>query len=267
MRSRIVGRAEQAHVAGPGQARRRGRIIVDLRRRAVRVSITRTLPGWPAARRRLRAARGGRRWPTARRGARPGARAVSRDRHSASWSPRLVPASACTSSMTTADRRANIAAASGSESSSARLSGVVSSRLGGCSRWRRRSVGGVSPVRVSMVMASAISRDRRGQVARDVGGQRLQRADIERVQPGARARRAASTSDGRKPASVLPPPVGAISSTLSPACGGGQHVELVRAAASSRGRRTSRRRVPAMFRHRPDYSGSGAPRDKGALGR
>ena len=106
---------------------------------------------------------------------------------SASWSPRLVPASACTSSITIAvESPANCAGASGSESSTARLSGVVSRMLGGVSRWRRRRSAEVSPVRVSMVMSSDMSLHRPRQVAGDVGGQRLQRADIERVQAGAR---------------------------------------------------------------------------------
>ena len=69
------------------------------------------------------------------------------------------------------------------------------------------------------------------QVARDVDRQRFERRDIERVQalraarmsrPVETSRRGAavvsynSTSVGRKPASVLPPPVGAISSTERP---------------------------------------------------
>ena len=83
-----------------------------------------------------------------------GARTPSRARHSDSWSPRLLPASACTSSSTIADRVANGAAASGMESSTARLSGVVSRMLGGAARWRRRVSAEVSPVRVSMVMGN-----------------------------------------------------------------------------------------------------------------
>ena len=57
------------------------------------------------------------------------------------------------------------------------------------------------------------------EIARHVDGERLQRRDVERVQRrAARARPLpSSTSDGRKPASVLPAPVGAISKALSPA--------------------------------------------------
>jgi hypothetical protein len=68
--------------------------------------------------------------------------------------------------------------------------------------------------------------DRRLEVAADVGGQRLQGRDVERVQLAlalgsarslpARRRSVSSISDGRKPARVLPPPVGAISSALLP---------------------------------------------------
>jgi len=43
------------------------------------------------------------------------------------------------------------------DSSSARLSGVVSRISGGISRWRARRFAGVSPVRVSMRMGRSIS--------------------------------------------------------------------------------------------------------------
>ena len=49
-------------------------------------------------------------WPTARRGARAAPACASRARHSASWSPRLVPASACTSSTITHSGRRTTAA-------------------------------------------------------------------------------------------------------------------------------------------------------------
>ena len=69
--------------------------------------------------------------------------------------------------------------------------------------------------------------DRQLEVAADVGRQRLQRRDVERVQlalalgmrevlAGLRRRSVSSISDGRNPAKVLPPPVGAISSALLP---------------------------------------------------
>ncbi len=59
--------------------------------------------------------------------------------------------------MTTAASEANIAGASGSDSSSARLSGVVSRKFGGASRWRLRSAPDVSPLRVAMPTGSARS--------------------------------------------------------------------------------------------------------------
>ena len=58
---------------------------------------------------------------------------------------------------------------------------------------------------------------RLGQVAVDVDGERLQRRDIERVQPRLAGDPASSTRLGRNPASVLPPPVGATSRAERPA--------------------------------------------------
>ena len=87
--------------------------------------------------------------------------------------------------------------------------------LAGAARGRRVAGARLEPDRQRHL------RDRRGEVARDVDGQRLERRDIERVDRGRRAsrfggRRARSTRLGRKPASVLPPPVGAISSVSRP---------------------------------------------------
>ena len=91
----------------------------------------------------------------------------------------------------------------------------------GCSaaatRWRARRLAGVSPVRVSIDDGQPHLLDRPRQVARDVGGQRLQRADVQCVDAGARRLRRVRPGWAGSPASVLPPPVGAISSTLSPA--------------------------------------------------
>ena len=113
--------------------------------------------------------------------------------------------------------------ASADASSSASCSGVVSRMSGGSRRWRcrlrRRRVAGarLQPDR------QAHLGDRPLEVARDVDRQRLQRRDVERVEAAALAgsgrgqRRRSSTSVGRKPASVLPAPVGAISSTERPA--------------------------------------------------
>ena len=95
-------------------------------------------------------------------------------------------------------------------------SGVVSRMLGGASFCRLRRLAGVSPVRVSMVMGSAISstgavRLRAMSVASAFNG------ETYKVCSPSRGCWARSTSVGRNPASVLPPPVGAISSALSPA--------------------------------------------------
>ena len=96
---------------------------------------------------------------------------------------------------------------------------------GGTSFWRWRLCAGVSPVRVSIVTGRPISPTGFVEVALDVDGQRLERRDVERVDAApaprpacASAAPARSVSVGRKPASVLPAPVGAISSTDLPAC-------------------------------------------------
>ena len=78
--------------------------------------------------------------------------------------------------------RANSRAASACDSSSAICSGVVSRMSGGRDALALpAATAGVSPVRVSMRMASPISVDRRQQIALHVDGQRLQRRDVERV--------------------------------------------------------------------------------------
>ena len=93
---------------------------------------------------------------------------------------------------------------------------------------------GVSPVRVSMRDRQAHLGDRRVEIALDVDGERLQRRDVERVDAalGLRpdcvsAAPARSIRLGRKPASVLPAPVGAISSSRTAALRLGQKLELV----------------------------------------
>ncbi len=58
-----------------------------------------------------------------------------------------------------------------------------------------------------------------GQVAGHVHGQRLEGRNVERVQATSGGRRLrSSTSVGRKPASVLPAPVGATQQRRMPAC-------------------------------------------------
>jgi hypothetical protein len=140
---------------------------------------------------------GPRPWPTGRRGASP------------------APGAAAAPAAASADRRASIRPARGfrrrspaqagedarrvvvADSSSARLSGVVSRICGGSARWRRRAVG-VSPVRSSTRIARPAPSTGRAQVAADVGGQRLQRRDVQRVQPG-RRRRAQFGQRGQEP--------------------------------------------------------------------
>ena len=101
-------------------------------------------------------------------------------------------------------------------------------------------VSGVSPVRVSMRDRQPHLADRLAEVALDVDGERLERRDVERVDAAMRlaglrfGRSTRSVRLGRKPASVLPAPVGAISSTERPGLRLGQKLDLVRRAATSR---------------------------------
>ena len=92
--------------------------------------------------------------PTQRR---PGERVRRRDTHKANWSPRLVPARAWTSSNTMQASPPKKTGASGEDSNTARLSGVVNSSCGGMSFCRARRLAGVSPVRVSMRMGRFMS--------------------------------------------------------------------------------------------------------------
>ena len=159
-----------------------------------------------------------RRWPTARPGGAAGA-SVAEPRHAqrqlvaalgAGQRVDLVHHHACQAGEHAAAHRAATAAPRGFPAWSAGCAAALA-------RCRARRLAGVSPVRVSMRDRQAHLLDRARQVARDVGGQRLQRADIERVQAGPRRFAPDRPGVGRNPASVLPPPVGAISSTLSPA--------------------------------------------------
>ena len=75
--------------------------------------------------------------------------------------------------------------------------------------------------------------DRPFEVARDIDGERFQRRDVERVRPapaGPLGRRPLVQRDevGRNPASVLPAPVGAMSSVSRPAARLRQQLELMR---------------------------------------
>ena len=152
---------------------------------------------------------------------RPGDSVRSRARSSASRSPRLLEASACSSSrMTMLEAAEQLGRAVMRQHQRDLL------RRGEQNVGRQRRAGaarreaGVSPVRVSSVIGSPISATGVGQVAGDVDGERLERRDIERVDAARavlrRRARSRSTRLGRKPASVLPPPVGAISSVSRP---------------------------------------------------
>ena len=84
---------------------------------------------------------------------------------------------------------------------------------GGRLRWRARRLAGVSLVRASAVMASPISSS--FEISADVGRQRLERRNIERVQP-LEIRLTSELTSGQKAASVTPP-VGAVSADCPPA--------------------------------------------------
>ena len=84
-------------------------------------------------------------------------------------------------------------------------SGVVSRICGGRTRWRALRSAGVSPVRVSTRIGRPISLDRGQQIALHVDRERLERRDVERVQPvGRRARPVRPASAGSRPASCPP---------------------------------------------------------------
>ena len=127
--------------------------------------------------------------------------------------------------------------ASALASSSASCSGVVSRMSGGVAALalalRGRRVAGA---RLDADGKPHLG-DRDFEIARDVDGQRFQRRDVERVQRarGAAPRSARSTSDGRNPASVLPAPVGAISSALAARAARAGRADA-RAAPAARGK-------------------------------
>ena len=144
----------------------------------------------------------------------PGAMVCRRARSSASRSPRLVGLSACNSSRMTVSRPARKRGASACDSSSAICSGVVSRMSGGRARWRCLREVEVSPVRVSTrigscICSSGVSRLRATSTASAFSGDTYSVCTL--CSPFARLRPASATRLGRKPASVLPDPVGAIS--------------------------------------------------------
>ena len=153
----------------------------------------------------------------------------SRSSDSARWAPRLVAATACTSSTITVSTSARVSRAADVSIRNSD-SGVVIRMSGGLAISSRRRAGGVSPERTPTLMlrrplpepfGDAGDTGQRGaQVALDVDGQRLERRDVEHAGAGLRravARRSASWSMAhRNAASVLPDPVGAMTSVLSP---------------------------------------------------
>ena len=172
------------------------------------------------------------RWPTGRSaGPALSSSASSRSSDSARWAPRLVPATACTSSTITVSTPASGSRAR-EVSSRNSDSGVVIRTSGG--------VAGERPALLGRGVAGAdadpdVGRrqpepgrglpdagQRRAQVALDVDGQRLERRDVEH--PAAlrgvlrrRARPASRSSAQRNAASVLPEPVGATTRACRPA--------------------------------------------------
>ena len=96
--------------------------------------------------------------------------------------------------MTRRDAGRRCAAPPGRTASAPATPGVVSRMCGGSTRWRARCAAPVSPVRSSTRMPRPISASGAAEVAPDVGGQRLQRRDVEGVQ--ARGRRRAELDRG-----------------------------------------------------------------------
>ena len=149
--------------------------------------------------------------------------ASSRSSESIRCEPRLLPATACSSSTITLLTDFSIARPDSELSRMYSDSGVVTRMCGGVRRMRSRSAAGVSPVRTAARMPTsgrpiatspALNAGQRLlQVLADVVGKRLQRRHVEHVdlvrEPLARPSRTSSSMADRKAASVLPEPVGA----------------------------------------------------------
>ena len=127
---------------------------------------------------------------------------------------------------------------------------------GGLRRWRRRRFCGVSPVRVSQRTVERHLGDRRREVARDVGGQRLERRDVERMD-AAPAALPGQLDQARQEARQRLAAAGRRDQQRRVA--GSRPRSASRAdgrAAASRGWRTTRRSAPAA-RRRPPATASG----------
>ena len=115
------------------------------------------LRSYPAARDRRAARKAAPPLPTARPCAAPAPACAAAPAIERSRSPRLVAASACSSSRTTVSRSANRSALSGWLSSSVSCSGVVIRMSGGRGAAGARRATEVSPVRVSVLIGNCIS--------------------------------------------------------------------------------------------------------------
>ena len=127
---------------------------------------------------------------------------------------------AWTSSMITQLEVLEIRRAPSQAQNRASCSGVVSRMSGGLTRWRwRRATPRVAGAGLRLDRQVHLG-DRRRQIALDVHRQGLERRDVEGVHARAAywrgGRSARSIRLGRKPARVLPPPVGAISRAWRP---------------------------------------------------
>ncbi len=164
-----------------------------------------------------------------------GSSSSRRSRDSARWAPRLVPATACTSStMTVSTPRSDSRAAEVSSRNSD--SGVVTSTSGGVRANERRSSAGVSPVRMPTVMPGSARPSRRAAWPMPASGARRLRCTStasalsgdtystrqRRVRSAGLGRVASRSSAHRNAASVLPDPVGATTSACSPAAAADQ---------------------------------------------
>ncbi len=171
-------------MAGPGQRRLRFQHADVVRRAAVdrdeiRKSASRRRPVAAPDTRTARSV--WRRWPTARSAPDPAPGSQAAPGRAPAGRRAWSGASACSSSRMIVSRSPNSCAASGCDSSSVTCSGVVSSISGGRWRWRALRLDG-------RVAAARLDADRQRhllhrqqQVAGDIGSQRLERRDIERM--------------------------------------------------------------------------------------
>ena len=124
-------------------------------------------------------------------------RRSSRSRLSARWAPRLLPATACTSSTITKRMVRSVSRAREVRRRKSD-SGVVMRMSGGLRSMAARSFAGVSPVRTPTREARADSRQRAAEVALDVVVQRLERADVEHLNALAGPRAVERPEEGRE---------------------------------------------------------------------